>query len=261
MRLLEIVRGRATRADVLATSMALARRLRKVGVLVGNGRGFVGNRMYEPYARETVFLVEEGTAPTSIDEAMRAFGMAMGPLAVQDLSGLDVSYRIRRAFEHLRVPGVRYPFASDLLCEMGRLGQKSGAGWYRYEDGWQPVIEPEILATIRERAAAAGIPRHEASAEEIVDRLVLALVNEGARALEEGVALRPVDIDIIYINGYGFPAWRGGPMKYADDIGLDRVLGGIQALHARFGHHWQPAPLLEQLVREGKRFGDLDAGR
>jgi 3-hydroxyacyl-CoA dehydrogenase len=256
MRLLEIVRGAATDPTVIATSMDLARRLGKVGVLVGNGRGFVGNRMYEPFVRETVFLVEEGNDPEAIDRALTDFGMAMGPLAVQDLSGLDVGYRIRQAFAHLRVPGVRYPFASDMLCEMGRLGQKTGAGWYRYDDQRTPAASPEVTAAVRRRARDLGIPQQVASADEIVERLVFALVNEGARVLEEGIARRSVDIDIIWINGYGFPAWRGGPMKYADLVGLEHVASRVRHLHARAGHHWRPAPLLERLAAEGRTFSN-----
>jgi 3-hydroxyacyl-CoA dehydrogenase len=258
MRLLEIVRGKATSASVIATSMELARRLRKIGVLVGNARGFVGNRMYEPYVRESVFLVEEGTPPTIVDRAMTGFGMAMGPLSVQDLSGLDVGWRIRKEFAHLRVAGARYTFANDMLCEMGRLGQKSGAGWYRYDENRKRLEDPEVPGLVRERALAAGIEQRAASAEEVVDRLVLALVNEGARVLEEGIALRSVDIDIVYVNGYGFPAWRGGPMKYADLVGLGEVAARVRRLHERFGHHWRPAGLLERLAREGRSFSDFD---
>jgi 3-hydroxyacyl-CoA dehydrogenase len=261
MRLLEIVRGRETSAPVLATAMDLARRLRKIGVLVGNCRGFVGNRMYEHYVRETVSLVEEGTPPAAIDRAMTTFGMAMGPLAVQDLTGLDIGWRMRKEFAHLRVEGVRYPFAHDMLCEMGRFGQKAGAGWYRYDAARKAADDPDIIDTIRARALAAGIEQKPSDAAAIVDRLIFALVNEGARVLDDGIAMRAVDIDIVYVNGYGFPAWRGGPMKYADLVGLARVGAGVEELHARLGHHWRPAPLLLRLAREGRSFADFDRER
>jgi 3-hydroxyacyl-CoA dehydrogenase len=261
MRLLEIVRGAATSPRVLATSVELARKLRKIGVVVGNGRGFVGNRMYEPYVRESVMLVEEGTAPAIIDRAMLEFGMAMGPLAVQDLTGLDIGYRVRQEFAHLRVPGVRYAFANDMLCEMGRLGQKTGAGWYRYDAARERQDDPDILATVRAKAVEAGIPQRPADPPDVVERLVYALVNEGARVIEDGIAARSVDVDIVYVNGYGFPAWRGGPMKYAELVGLDTVVSRIRALHARFGHHWRPAPLLERLAAEGRTFADFDQER
>jgi 3-hydroxyacyl-CoA dehydrogenase len=187
--------------------------------------------------------------------------MAMGPLAVQDLTGLDVGWRARKEFAHLRVPGVRYPFAHDMLCEMGRFGQKTGAGWYRYDANRQPAEDPEVLAAIEQRALEAGVERRPSSAEEVVDRLVLALVNEGARVLEGGIALRAVDIDIVYVNGYGFPAWRGGPMKYADSMGLGEVVQRVRALHDRLGYHWQPAPLLERLAADRRSFADRDRER
>jgi 3-hydroxyacyl-CoA dehydrogenase len=261
MRLLEIVRGRETAPEILRVSLALARRLGKIGVVVGNGRGFVGNRLYEPFVRESVFLVEEGVEPERLDRALTDFGMAMGPLAVQDLSGLDVGWRIRKAFAHLRVPGARTPFANDLLCEMGRFGQKTGAGWYRYDAERRAKVDAGIVGLLRAAARERGIPQREVEDQEIVDRLVLSLVNEGARALEEGVALRAVDIDIIYINGYGFPAWRGGPMKYADLTGLGPVLDRIREFQERDPHHWQAAPLLERLARDGHSFTAFDLER
>jgi 3-hydroxyacyl-CoA dehydrogenase len=185
----------------------------------------------------------------------------MGPLAVQDLTGLEIGWRIRKAFAHLQVPGVRYAFANDMLCEMGRLGQKTGAGWYRYDAARERHDDPELLATVLEKAIADGIDQQPVNAPEIVERLIYALVNEGARVVEDGTAARSVDVDIVYVNGYGFPAWRGGPMKYADLVGLPRVLERINALHARCGHHWRPAPLLERLVREGRTFADFDRER
>ncbi|MBX3278026.1 MAG: enoyl-CoA hydratase/isomerase family protein [Acidobacteria bacterium] len=261
MRLLEIVRGRATNLEVIATSMALARRLKKVGVLVGNCRGFVGNRMVAPYTREAQFLLEEGAKPHEVDAALYEFGMAMGPLAMGDLAGLDVSWRIRQEFKHLEKPGIRQPLVADRLCEMGRYGQKTGAGWYRYDENRRAAPDAEVEALIEETAAAAGIERRAITPEEIVERTIYALVNEGAMILEEGIALRAVDIDIIYINGYGFPAWRGGPMWYADAVGLQKVYERISEFHARFGELWTPAPLLKQLAEAGKTFAQHDKER
>jgi 3-hydroxyacyl-CoA dehydrogenase len=218
MRLIEIVRGKATSPEVIATSMALAKKLNKVGVLVGNCRGFVGNRMIHCYGREAQFLVEEGAAPEAVDKALYDFGMAMGPLAMGDLAGLDVGWRIRKEYKHLEDPNERHPLIADALCEMGRYGQKTGAGWYRYDENRNPSPDPEVTALIEKLTREAGIARRVIGAEEIVDRCIGALVSEGKKILEEGYALRAVDIDIIYINGYGFPVYRGGPMWYADHL-------------------------------------------
>jgi 3-hydroxyacyl-CoA dehydrogenase len=258
MRLLELVRGKATSKEVIATCMQLSKKLGKVGVLVGNCRGFVGNRMFGPYRREAQFMMEEGATVEAIDKAMYDFGMAMGPLAVGDLAGLDVGWRIRKEFKHLEKPGVRQPLSEDKLCEMGRYGQKTGAGWYKYDENRRAIVDPEVEANVRKWAAEAGIKQHEISKEEIVDRLIYALVNEGARILEEGFALRAVDIDIIYLTGYGFPAHRGGPMWYADTVGLKKVYERIQEFHKQHGELWEPAPLLKRLAEEGKGFADLD---
>lgn len=259
MRLLEIVRGQATGKDVIATSMNLARTLGKVGVLVGNCRGFVGNRMYHPYQREAQFLLEEGATVAEVDAALVDFGMAMGPLAVGDLAGLDVGWRIRKEYKHLVPAGERDTLVADRLCEMGRYGQKTGAGWYRYESGGRtPVSDPEVEKIIEESARQAGIGRREIAPEEIVERTVYALVNEGALILEEGIALRAVDIDIIYVNGYGFPAYRGGPMWYADTVGLKKVYDRIRALEQQHGSLWKPAPLLRKLAESGRKFADFD---
>jgi 3-hydroxyacyl-CoA dehydrogenase len=258
MRLLEIVRGKVSSPQVIATSMDLAKRLKKVGVLVGNCTGFVGNRMFGPYRREAQFLVEEGATPEAVDAALYEFGMAMGPMAVGDLAGLDVGWRIRKEFQHLEVPGVRYPFAEDLLSEMGRYGQKTGAGWYRYDQNRKATPDPEMLNLIRERANQTGILQRLITAEEMIERTVYALINEGARILEEGIALRAVDIDIVYLYGYGFPAHRGGPMWYADTVGVKKVYERVVQFHHEHGHHWQPAPLLEKLASQGKTFADLD---
>lgn len=261
MRLLEIVRGKATSNGAIATSMALAKRLRKVGVLVGNCRGFVGNRMFGPYRREAQFLVEEGARVADVDKSLYDFGMAMGPLAVGDLAGLDVGWRIRKEYRHLEPPGERQPLAEDHLCELGRYGQKTGAGWYRYDDKRNRIDDPESERIVRQFASDAGIEQREIGTAEMADRTVYALVNEGARILEEGYALRAVDIDIIYLNGYGFPPYRGGPMWHADTVGLARVLSRIREFHERQGYWWRPAPLLEDLAGAGKTFAQWDRER
>lgn len=256
MRLLEIVRGRATSKEVIATCMQLSKKLGKVGVLVGNCRGFVGNRMFHPYVRESVFLLEEGATVQDVDSALYDFGMAMGPLAVGDLAGLDVGWRIRKEYRHLEKPGIRRPFAGDRLCEMGRFGQKTSAGWYQYDENRRATADPEVTALVKKWAGEAKIPQRQISREEIVDRCLYALVNEGARILEEGYALRAGDIDIIYINGYGFPAHRGGPMWYADTVGLKNVYNRVLEFHKQHGELWEPAPLLKQLAAQGRTFAD-----
>ncbi len=261
MRLLEIVRGKQTSKPVLATSMALARRLGKVGVLVGNCRGFVGNRMFGPYRREAQFLVEEGAPIAAVDQALYEFGMAMGPLATGDLAGLDVGWRIRKEYRHLEPEGARQPLAEDRLCEQGRYGQKTGAGWYRYDENRQRLDDPEVQRLVAEWAREAGIAQRVISREEMVDRTIYALVNEGAKILEEGYALRAVDIDIIYLNGYGFPAYRGGPMWYADTVGLKKVFERVKEFEQQHGHWWQPAPLLKQLAEQGGSFAQWDEQR
>jgi 3-hydroxyacyl-CoA dehydrogenase len=258
MRLLEIVRGKATGKEVIATCMQLSKKIGKIGVLVGNCRGFVGNRMFHPYRREAQFLVEEGASVEAVDRAMYDWGMAMGPLAVGDLAGLDVGWRIRKEYRHLEKPGVRQPLAEDRLCEMGRYGQKTGAGWYKYDENRRAIPDPAVAELVRNAANEAGIKQREISREEIVDRLIYALVNEGARILEEGYALRAVDVDVIYLNGYGFPAHRGGPMWYADTVGLKKVYERISEFHRQHGELWEPAPLLKRLAEEGKGFADFD---
>jgi 3-hydroxyacyl-CoA dehydrogenase len=256
MRLLEIVRGKATGKDVIATCMQLSRKLGKIGVLVGNCRGFVGNRMFHPYIREATFLAEEGATPEAIDSILYDFGWAMGPLSTGDLAGLDVGWRIRKEYRHLEKPGIRQAFAADRLCELGRYGQKTGAGWYKYDENRRAIPDPEVIEMVRKWSGEAGIPQRQISREEILDRTLYALVNEGARILEEGLALRAVDIDIIYINGYGFPAYRGGPMWYADTVGLKRVYDRVAEFYQQHGELWQPAPLLKQLADQGKGFAD-----
>ena len=258
MRLLEIVRGKGTSKQVIASSMALARKLGKVGVLVGNCRGFVGNRMLAPYGREAQFLVEEGAKVEAVDGALYEFGMAMGVLAMGDLAGLDVGWRIRKEYRHLEKPGIRQPLIADRLCEMGRYGQKTGAGWYRYDENRKAIPDPEVESLIEQIAAESGIKRREIGREEIIERTMYALANEGAKILEEGFALRAVDIDIIYVNGYAYPAWRGGPMWYADTVGLKKVYDRVCEFQAQHGELWDPAPLLKELAGQGKTFADYD---
>ncbi len=259
MRLLEIVRGAKTSKEVIATSMALAKKLNKVGVLAGNCRGFIGNRMIHCYGREAQFLIEEGAAVEQVDGAIYDFGLAMGPLAMGDLAGLDVGWRIRKEFKHLEKPGVRIPHVADALCELGRFGQKTGKGYYAYDANRKPSPDPEVTALIEKVAKDYGIQRHAVTNEEIIERTIYALVNEGARILEEGIALRAVDIDIVYLNGYGFPAWRGGPMFYADTIGLKNVLAKVEEFEKRHGSDlWAPAPLLKKLAEAGKTFESFD---
>jgi 3-hydroxyacyl-CoA dehydrogenase len=257
MRLLEIVRGKQTSKQVIATAMQLSKKLGKIGVLVGNCRGFVGNRMFGPYRREAQYLVEEGAGIETVDRALSDFGMAMGPLATGDLAGLDVGWRIRKEYRHLEKPGVRQPFAEDRLCELGRYGQKTGAGWYQYDSQRHATPDPVVDEYLRKWVAEAGVPQRKISTEEITDRCLYALVNEGARILEEGYAVRASDIDIIYLNGYGFPAYRGGPMWYADAIGLKQVYERISEFERQHGQIWEPAPLLKRLAEQGKTFADF----
>jgi 3-hydroxyacyl-CoA dehydrogenase len=257
MRLLEIVRGKASSKEVIATCMQLSKTLGKVGVLVGNCRGFVGNRMFGPYRREAQFLVEEGASIEAVDQALTDFGMALGPLATGDLAGLDVGWRIRKEYRHLEVPGIRQPFAEDRLCELGRYGQKTGAGWYKYDEQRRATRDPAVEELVRKWVAEAGIVQRQVSAGEITDRCLYALVNEGAHILEEGYALRASDIDIIYINGYGFPAHRGGPMWYADTVGLKQVYERVSEFQRQHGEIWRPAPLLKRLADQGKTFAEF----
>jgi len=258
MRLLEIVRGRKSGKDVIATCLALSKKLGKVGVLVGNCRGFVGNRMFLPYIQEAQFLVEEGAAPEAVDAALVEWGMAMGPLAVGDLGGLDIAVGIRKQGRHLLPPGTRHPYIEENLVEIGRLGQKTGGGWYKYDAERRASVDPEVVELIRKWNTEKGTPQHKATTEEIVDRCVYALVNEGARILEEGYALRAGDIDTIYVNGYGFPGYRGGPMWYASTVGLKKVYERVSGFHREQGFLWEPAPLLKRLAEQGKSFADFE---
>jgi 3-hydroxyacyl-CoA dehydrogenase len=261
MRLVEIVRGKATSPETLATAMAVAKKLGKVGVVVGNGPGFVGNRMMFPYMYEAQFLVEDGATPQQVDDALTGFGMAMGMFAVDDMAGLDVAWRVRQELNQFSEPGARKPLVADRLCEMGRFGQKTGKGWYIYGDDRKPQPDPEVLALIEQLATANGIRRRSFTSEEIIERTIYALINEGARVLDEGYALRAADIDVIYTNGYGFPAWRGGPMFYADRVGLKKIYDRVSAFHQELGQRWAPAPLLAKLAKEGTTFKELDKRR
>ncbi len=257
MRLLEVVRGAATAPDALATVMKLARPLKKVAVVSGVCDGFIGNRMLEHYVRQSLFLLEEGASPQQVDRALTDFGMAMGIFAVGDLAGLDIGYAIRQRRYRER-PDVRYPRIADRVVELGRLGQKTGKGWYRYEPGNRaPQVDPEVEALIDGYRKELGITPRPVSDEEIVQRCVFALVNEGARILAEGIAQRSSDIDVVYLTGYGFPAWRGGPMFFAESFGLKKVVEAMRAFAALPGADqafWQPAPLLAQCAAAGRRF-------
>jgi len=259
MRLLEIVRGKASSKEVIATCMQLSKTLGKVGVLVGNCRGFAGNRMFGPYRREAQFLVEEGASIEAVDWALSEFGMALGPLATGDLAGLDVGWRIRKEYRHLEVPGIRQPFAEDRLCELGRYGQKTGAGWYKYDEQRRATPDAIVEDLVRKWVGEAGIVQRQIFAGEITDRCLYALVNEGAHILEEGYALRASDIDIIYINGYGFPAHRGGPMWYADTVGLKQVYERVCEFQRQHGENWRPAPLLKRLAGQGNTFAEFSS--
>ncbi len=254
MKLLEVVRADETSDEALATALALAKAMRKTPVVVGVCDGFVGNRMVHVYVREAFFLVEEGALPQQVDGVMQNFGLAMGPFAMGDLAGLDVGYRIRQAQAATRPPGRRYSSLADKVVEAGRLGQKTGAGFYRYEGSRTPLPDPEIDALVLAHSEEAGFERREISDEEILKRLLYALVNEGAKILEEGIAQRAGDIDVIYVYGYGFPAYRGGPMFYADTVGLEEVYADVKKFQKEVGEHWTPAPLLEKLAKEGGTF-------
>jgi 3-hydroxyacyl-CoA dehydrogenase len=257
MRLLELVRGRATAADVLATALKLGKRLGKVGVVSGVCDGFIGNRMLEGYLKQAWYLVEEGAAPDQVDGAIEAFGVAMGPFRVGDLVGNDVSWAIRQRRRAER-PGYRASTLPDRLCELGRFGQKTGGGWYDYPEGPRtPTLSRVVEELIARQRADIGVTARRVGEAEIVDRLVYALVNEGARILEEGIAARASDIDVVYLTGYGFPAWRGGPMFHADQVGLDQVRRRVREFAGnRTGDpgFWTPAPLLDRLADAGGTF-------
>jgi 3-hydroxyacyl-CoA dehydrogenase len=257
MKLLEIVRGRETSTSVIATSVKLGKRLAKVPVVVGNCFGFVANRMLAYYMREAYLLLEEGASVPQIDQVLTQFGMPVGPYGMQDIAGIDVGSRIRQYLASVGKTRAEGPQSEvpDRLFEMGRYGQKTGAGWYRYEAGSRERIpDPLIEQLATEAAAARGITRRPIADDEILARVTTALANEGARVLEDGFALRASDIDVVYCYGFGFPRHRGGPMFYAETVGLPVVLERVKTYRARFGDYWQPAPLLEKLVAEGRGF-------
>ena len=261
MRLLEIVRGQMTSSRTLATALALAKRLSKVGVVVGNCPGFVGNRLMFPYMYEAQFVLEEGATPEQVDQALQGFGMAMGIFEVEDMAGLDVAWRVRRELHQFSGAGQRKPLVADALCEMGRFGRKTGKGWYLHGADGKPSPDPEVLELIRNLSRKAAIPRRQFTDNEIIERTLYGLINEGARVLEEGFALRASDIDVVYVNGYGFPAWRGGPMFYADSVGLKHIVERISTFETEFGERWKVSPLLRKLADAGKTFRSFDQER
>jgi 3-hydroxyacyl-CoA dehydrogenase len=255
MKLLEIVRGAKTGKDVLATTLGLSKKLRKTGVVSGVCDGFIGNRMIEQYSRQAGFLLEEGCLPEQVDKAVEKFGFAMGPFRMGDLAGNDIGWYIRKR-RYVESPEITYSKTADLLCEMGRYGQKTGAGWYDYKAGDRKAYASDAVnEMIVKHSADLGIERRKISDQEIVERLVYSLVNEGARILEEGIAMRASDIDMVYLTGYGFPLFRGGPMFYADTVGLANVLMAMDKYaKGRHGDAWTPAPLMVKLAGEGKGF-------
>ena len=257
MRLLEVVRGAKTAKDVMATVMVIAKKIKKTAVVSGVCDGFIGNRMIEQYGRQGGFLLDEGCTPAQVDKAIEKFGFAMGPFRMGDLAGNDIGWAIRKR-RYQEKPDMKYSKTADLLCEKGRYGQKTGAGWYDYVPGKRDAIpNAEVVKMIEEHRKALGITPRKVSDEEIVQRLVYSLVNEAAHILEDGIASKASDIDMVYLMGYGFPIYRGGPMNYADQVGLFNV---VQAMK-RFAQNplddatfWQPAPLLAKLAAEGKTF-------
>jgi 3-hydroxyacyl-CoA dehydrogenase len=240
--------------------MKLAKDISKVGVLVGVCYGFVGNRMLHAYGREAQFLIQEGASPSQVDGVLTRFGFAMGPCATSDLAGIDVGWRIRKG-QPKPPPGARYSGAvGDRLAEMGRFGQKTSAGFYRYEAGNRtPIPDPAVDAIIAEVSKELGIERRKVSDDEVLERCMYAMVGEGAKILDEGIALRASDIDTVWINGYGFPPHRGGPMFYGDTVGLAKILTAIQGFEKVHGKVWQPSPLLLKLAQAGATFASLDA--
>jgi 3-hydroxyacyl-CoA dehydrogenase len=259
MRLLEIVQAKKTADDVLVTALEIAKKVRKVGVVAQVCYGFIGNRMMDPYAREAEHCVLEGATPQEVDSALEDFGMAMGILAVFDLAGVDVGHLTRLARGNAFDKDPTFYRPSAMLTERGWLGQKAGRGYYRYENG-KRVVDQEVIALLHAEGGRLGVPQRKPSAEEIRERCLYAMINEGARVLEEGIAFRASDIDVVYTSGYGFPRYRGGPMFYADSVGLkkiyDRILEFQRSLDSQY---WQPAPLLEKLAKAGSSFGHWQA--
>ena len=258
MRLMENVRGEKTAPDVVATVMKLAKRMGKVGVLARVCDGFIGNRMLHQYLREAKYLIEEGALPQDVDRVIFEFGFPMGPFAMSDLAGNDISWRIRKGKAASRSNDQRYSGTiADRICEQGRFGQKTGKGWYLYQDGRTPTPDPEIEALIVETSKELGIERRKISDDEILERCLYPLINEGAKILEEGIAIRASDIDATWVHGYGFPRYRGGPMLYAETIGLEKIVARLKEFQAEHGDVMAPSPLLERLAAEGKGFKDI----
>ncbi len=257
MRLLEVVRGAKTGKDVMATVMAVAKKIKKTAVVSGVCDGFIGNRMIEQYSRQAGFLLDEGCTPQQVDKAVERFGFAMGPFRMGDLAGNDIGWAIRKR-RYVEKPGMKYSASADRLCELGRYGQKTGAGWYDYQAGKRDAIPSPVVATlIDEHRKALGISPRKISDEEIVQRLVFSLVNEAAHILEEGIAARASDIDMVYITGYGFPIFRGGPMQYANEFGLFNMVQAMKRFQSNphdDAAFWEPAPLIQRLVAESKTF-------
>jgi 3-hydroxyacyl-CoA dehydrogenase len=257
MRLLEVVRAPRTSGETAATALAVAKRIGKQAVLCRSGEGFIGNRLLMRWRLVCDYALEDGALPHEVDAAMEAYGWAMGYFAVADLAGLDIGWAVRKRLAATRDPEARYVPIADWLCELGRFGQKTGAGYYRHEGG-KRLVDPEVTALIERASAAKGITRRPVPAETIQTRVHAAMVNEAARALAEGIAQRPSDVDVVLVNGYGYPAWRGGPMHAADCLGVAEVLRTVEAMHAEYGAGWEPAPLLTEIVAAGKRFADLN---
>ena len=258
MRLLEVVKGEKTDSHVVATCLAFARRLDKVGVLAGVCDGFIGNRILFHYRKQVDYMLEDGAMPWEIDQAMELFGMAMGPFRVMDQAGLDIGWANRQRLAPTRARRERYVEIADRLCERGWFGRKSGRGWYVYQADGTVLPNPEVEQVIHTESARHGIQRRFFSVEEIQNRVMLAMINEAARVLEDGIALRPLDIDMVKIFGYGFPRWRGGPMHFADQTGLGEILKLLKDYAMTDDFFWRPSSLLEQLVREGRTFSDLN---
>jgi 3-hydroxyacyl-CoA dehydrogenase len=259
MKLLEVVRADKTDPEVVKTFMQLARTIGKIPVAVGVCHGFVGNRMLKGYARQAQLLLLEGASPQQIDSALEKWGMAMGPIAVGDLAGIDIGYRSRRD-QGIEPRSQKESALADTLVEMERLGQKSGAGYYRYDpETRRREPDPKVDALIEQVAATWNVERREIEDGEIIQRLVLPLINEGAAILREGIAARPSDIDIVYLNGYGFPAFKGGPMYHADEVGIDRVLAALEKYRVQTGDEcWEPDPLLLELAEKSAKLSSLN---
>jgi len=257
MKLLEVVRGGKTAKGVLATVMSLAKKIKKTAVVSGVCDGFIGNRMVEQYLRQALFLLEEGATPSQVDRALQSWGMAMGPFRMSDLAGNDIGWAIRKR-RYREKPHLKYSKIADRLCEQGRFGQKTGLGWYRYEAGRRDAVpDPAVEQMIVDYRKEIGVQGRAIGEDEIVHRLIFALVNEGSAILQEGISSRASDIDMVYLTGYGFPLHRGGPMLYADEVGLYNVVDSMKRFAANpHGDpaFWKPTPLLAKLAGEGKKF-------